>query len=99
MVKRPLVAPEVCAHYHSGKKYEIHVRLREVKKENIELNFSKNGFCIKAQRDDLVFATCRSLDVPVDPNKVKTKYYDVEGLLEIVAPLLKPIKTKRIPIR
>ncbi|MEM4188403.1 MAG: Hsp20/alpha crystallin family protein [Candidatus Hadarchaeum sp.] len=99
MVKRPLVAPEICAHYHSGKKYEIHVRLPQVKKENIELNFSKNGFCIKAQRDDLVFATCHSLDVPVDPNKVRTKYYDVEGLLEIVVPLLKPIKARRVPIR
>lgn len=99
MVKRPLVAPEICAHYHSGKRYEIHVRLPQVKKENIELNFSKDGFCIRAERDDLIFATCRSLEAPVDTNRIRTKYYDVEGLLEIVAPLLKPVKTKRIPIR
>ncbi|MGC8816717.1 MAG: Hsp20/alpha crystallin family protein [Candidatus Hadarchaeum sp.] len=99
MVKLPLVTPEICAHYHSGKRYEIHVRLPQVKKENIELKFSKNGFCIKARRDDLVFAACRSLDLPVDPNKVRTKYYDVEWLREIVAPLLKPVKARRIPIR
>ncbi|MGQ9788512.1 MAG: hypothetical protein ACUVQM_04320 [Candidatus Hadarchaeaceae archaeon] len=70
-----------------------------MKKENIELNFSKNGFCIKAQRNDPIFATCRHLEVPVGTNKIRTKYYDVEGLLEIVAPLLKPIKTRRIPAK
>jgi len=98
MVKLPMVAPEICAHYHSGQRYEIHVKLPRVKKENIELSFSKKGFCIKAPRDDVVFATCYKLELPVDTNRIKTKYYDVEGLLEIIAPLLKPVKTKRIPI-
>lgn len=98
MVKRPMVAPEVCVHQHSGKRYEIHVSLPQVKKENIELNFSKKGFCVKALRGDVIFAACHALEFPVDTNKIRTKYYDVEGLLEIIAPILKPVKTKRIPI-
>lgn len=99
MVKRTLVAPEVHTHYHSGKKYEIHVMLPRVKKENIDLNFSKKGFCVKAYRPDAIFSACHQLHHPVDVNKVKTKHYDVEGLLEITVPLLQPIVCKKIPIK
>ncbi len=97
--KQRLIAPEICAHYHSGKNYEVHVFLPKVKKEDIELNFHKNGFSVKGHRSDVIFAASHSLAHPVDVNKVKTQYYDVEGLLEITVPLLKPIVPRKITIK
>lgn len=98
MVKPRLITPEICAHYHSGKNYEVHVFLPRVKKEDIELNVHKKGFSVKGSKSDVIFAASRTLDHPIDVNKVKTKYYEVEGLLEIIAPLLKPIACRKVPI-
>lgn len=99
MAKKRVISPEVCTHHHSGKRYEIHVRLPRVRKENIELNFSKKGFCIKGSRSDVIFARCYSLEHSVDVNKVKTKFYNKDGLLEIIAPLTKPLRSKKITIK
>ncbi len=98
MVKR-MVTPEIHSHYHAGKKFEVHVMLPKVRKENIELTFDKKGFCVRGSRPDVEFAACHSFPHPVDMNKVKTKYYNVEGLLEINVPLLHPIATKKITIK
>lgn len=99
MPKIPNVAPEVCVHHHSGKNYEIHIKLPGVKKENIDLNFSRKGFSVKGTRADVVFAGSHSLEHSVDVNKIKTKHYDVEGLLEVIAPLVQPLRTKKIQVK
>ena len=99
MAKKRLISPEVCTHHHSGKKYEIHVRLPGVRKENIDLKFSKKGFCIKGSRADAIFSGCYSLAHSVNVNKVKTKFYDEDGLLEITVPLVQPLRSKKITIK
>lgn len=99
MSKPRLVTPEICAHYHSGKNYEIHVSLPKVEKENIELNVHKKGFSVKGTGPDVIFAASRTLDHPIDVKKVKTQYYEVQGLLEITAPLLKSIACRKVPIK
>ena len=99
MAKRLMVTPEIHSHCHEGQRFEIHVLLPRVKKGDVELNFHKTGFCVKGSRSDVIFAACHTLPNPVDVSKVTTKYYNVQGLLEITVPLLKPIINKRIPIR
>ncbi len=94
-----MVTPEICSHYHTGKRFEVHVSLPKVKRADIELSFHKKGFCVKASRPDVVFAACHSFEHPVDMKKVKTKYYNVEGLLEIDVPLLHPVAIKRIAVK
>ncbi len=99
MAKKSILAPEVHVHRHQDKKYEIHVKLPGVKKENIKLNFTKNGFCVEGSRREAVFNGCHTLEHPVNLNKIRTNYYDVGGTLEITAPISKPIKCKKVTIK
>jgi HSP20 family molecular chaperone IbpA len=98
IMAKKLVSPEVCVHQHEGKRYEIHVKLPGVKKEDIDLRFSRRGFCVEGTRGDTIFSGCYTLENSVDLNRVKTKFYDVEGLVEITAPIVKAVKSKKIRI-
>jgi HSP20 family molecular chaperone IbpA len=99
MAKKRVISPEVCTHHHPGKNYCIHIRLPGVRKENIDLKLSKKEFCVKGSRADVDFAGCYSLAHSVNVNKAKAKFYDKDGLLEIIVPLTEPLRRKKITVK
>lgn len=89
------IAPTVYAD-HDHENYYIQVELPRVKKEEIELEVSEKGFCVKGTREDLEFSSCYVLAHEVEAAKAKAKFEN--GLLDIVVPLAHPLSGIKIKI-
>ena len=74
---------------HDLENYYAQIEMAGVKKEDIELEVSENGFCIKGKRGEKEISGCWMLGHPVDINSVMAKYDT--GLLDIKMPLKNPI--------
>lgn len=81
---------------HDQKNYHIQVELPGVKKENIKLSVSAQSFCVQGTREDIDLLGCYVLAHPVNENKTKAKFEN--GLLNVMIPMKKPLKGKKIPI-
>jgi HSP20 family molecular chaperone IbpA len=85
----------IVCHDEKGEGYVIDIELPGVKKENIELSFGKNGFCVTGKREDVTYTGCYYLLHEVKVEEAKAKYKS--GLLRVTVPfkeILKPTKIK-----
>ena len=81
---------------HDDKDYYVQIELPGIKKEDIELTVSDQSFCIRAEREDVVYLGCYVLAHFADTGKVKTKF--LNGLLNIMIPLKKLKKGTKVKI-
>jgi HSP20 family protein len=81
---------------HDLKNYYIQVEMPGVKKEDLELSVSDQSFCVRGVREDIELLGCYVLAHPVDAEKVKAKFEN--GLLNVMIPLKKPLKGKKVAI-
>jgi HSP20 family protein len=93
--EKPTLAPTVYMD-HDLKNYYIQVELPGVKKEDVELSISEQSLCVKGPREDIELLGCYVLAHPVDTEKVKAKFEN--GLLNVMIPLKKPLKGKKVLI-
>jgi HSP20 family molecular chaperone IbpA len=64
-----------------------------VHKDSIDLKMRRDGFVLKAKRDDTDYETGGTFCCPVDVARVKADYDN--GLLKVVAPYEDPMKDAR----
>lgn len=70
---------------HDLENYYAQMELPGVKKEDIHLEVTENGLCIKGKRGEKDMSGCWMLAHGIDVEKVKARYDN--GLLDIVMPL------------
>jgi HSP20 family protein len=92
---KPVMTPTTYVD-HDQKNYYIQVEMPGVKKEKIELSISAQSFCVHGTREDVDLLGCYVLAHPVNEDKAKAKFEN--GLLNVMIPLKKPLKGKKIPI-
>jgi HSP20 family protein len=90
-----VLSPVVCLD-HDLDNYYIQIELPGVKKEDIELSVSEQSLCVRGSREDVDLMACYYLAHPVISEKSKAKYNN--GLLNVMVPLRKPLKGKKITI-
>ncbi len=94
---KTLVPPTVCA-YHDEKDENliVEVELPGVKKKDLKLEMTEDGFCATGERDDFCYQACYNFLHEIDANKTKAKFDS--GLLIITVPFEKPEKPREIAI-
>lgn len=94
---KTLVSPTVCA-YHDEKDENliVEVELPGVKKKDLKLQMTENGFCASGERDDFCYEACYNFMHEIDADEAKAKFDS--GLLTITVPFHKPAKPKELTI-
>ena len=94
---KTLVSPVVCG-YHDEKDENlvVEVELPGVKKKNLKLQMTEDGFCASGERDDFCYEACYNFMHEIDADKAKAKFDS--GLLTITVPFLKPEEPREITI-
>ncbi|KCZ73225.1 molecular chaperone (small heat shock protein) [Candidatus Methanoperedens nitroreducens] len=93
----PEVIPAICVD-HDRENYHIEIELPGVQKEKIDLEMGEESFCVRAPKEDLVYAACYTLAHHIDTEHVDARFDN--GLLTIKAPLKNPITVGvKIPIK
>ena len=85
-----LILPDVfIRHDENDENLLIDVNLPGAKKENIKLEFSKNGFCVDAKNKEgnIEFYGCYTVAHEIIVDKIEASYED--GVLKIKAPFKK----------
>ena len=100
MVKKKekvMVPPTVCA-YHDEKDENliIEVELPGVKKKDLKLEMTDEGFCASGERADSIYQACYRFLHEITLDEAKAKFDS--GLLTITVPFQKPAKPKEITI-
>jgi HSP20 family molecular chaperone IbpA len=94
--KKVKVVPNLSA-YHDDKEFTIHVELPGVKKENVAVDVTSDGFCVVAPREDFEYSSCYTLAHEIDPKRAKAKF--ASGLLTLNLPFKAKPRGKRIPVK
>lgn len=94
---KTLIAPTVCA-YHDEKDENliVEVELPGVKKKDLKLQMTEDGFCATGERDDFCYQACYNFLHEIDADKAKAKFDS--GLLTITVPFEKPENPREIAI-
>ncbi|MBC7119271.1 MAG: Hsp20/alpha crystallin family protein [Methanobacteriaceae archaeon] len=82
---------------HSKGEYNITIELPGVKKENINLEITEQGFCLNAKGTNFRYSGCWALAHKVNPKDVEAKFKN--GLLTIKVGLKKPPEGRKIKIK
>ena len=83
---------------HDLDNYYAQIELPGVKKEDVTLEVSRNGMCIKGKKGEQDVSGCWMLAHEVNVEKVEAKYS--EGLLDIRLPFKNPMTSgKKIVIQ
>ncbi len=95
--EKAMFSPIVCA-YHDGKDENliVQVELPGVKKKDVSLNMTDEGFCVSGERADFIYQICYSFLHEITPAKARAKFGS--GLLTITVPFRKPAKARQIAI-
>jgi len=95
--EKTLIVPTVYA-YHDEKDENliIEVELPGVKKKDVKVSMTDEGFCATGERDDFIYQTCYRFLHEITLDEAKAKFDS--GLLAITVPFMKPAKPKEIPI-
>jgi len=95
--EKAILSPTICA-YHDEKdeNLTIEVELPGVKKKDVSLNMTDEGFCVSGERADFIYRVCYSFLHEITQAEAKAKFYS--GLLTITVPFQKPAKPKEITI-
>ncbi len=81
---------------HDRERYRVQVELPEMNMDDIELEVSENGFCIKGSGKDSDIVGCYQLAHPVDQDNVYATFD--KGVLSVEIPLKFPIRGRRVEI-
>jgi HSP20 family protein len=81
---------------HTGKMYEIMVEVPGVKKGDIHLEMTEQGFCLNAEGESFKYSGCWSLAHRVKPETASAGFSD--GLLRITVELAEDVKGLEIPV-
>jgi len=95
--EKVVVSPAVCA-YHDEKDENliIEVELPGVKKKDVKLNMTDEGFCVTGERTDSIYETCHAFLHEVTLDGARAKFDS--GLLTITVPFQKPAQPKEVTI-
>ena len=91
------VLPNYWSAYHDEKGFTIEVALPTVRRENVAVDVTSNGFCVEAPRADFVYSSCYALAHEVDPEKARARF--ASGLLTLSLPFKARPRGKRIPVK
>jgi len=92
-----ITCPEVSVvHDEKDEGLEITVELPGVSKKDVDLNVSKQGFCVSANREDMRYEGCFQFAHEVDSDKTKAKFEN--GLLLMTVPFVEALCGKKIAI-
>ncbi|MGB9837463.1 Hsp20/alpha crystallin family protein [Methanothermobacter sp.] len=81
---------------HTGGMYEITVEVPGIKKSDIHLEMTEQGFCLNAEGERFKYGGCWSLAHRVKPETASASFAD--GLLKITVELAEDIKGLEIPV-
>jgi len=81
---------------HTGKIYEITVEVPGVKKSDIHLEMTEQGFCLNAEGEKFKYSGCWSLAHRVKPETASAGFSD--GLLRITVELAEGVKGLEVPV-
>jgi HSP20 family protein len=95
--KKVKVVPNFWSAYHDDKEFTIEVALPGVKKEDVTVDVTSDGFCVEAPREDFEYSSCYTLAHEVDPTKAKARF--ASGLLTLNLPFKTRPRGKRIPVK
>jgi HSP20 family protein len=95
--KKVKVVPNFWSAYHDDKEFTIEVSLPGVKKEDVTVDVTSDGFCVEAPREDFEYSSCYTLAHEIDPTKAKAKF--ASGLLTLNLPFKARPRGKRIPVK
>jgi len=95
--EKVMVVPTLCA-YHDEKDENliIEVELPGVKKKDVKLEMTEEGFCVSGEREDFIYQACYQFLHEITLNEAKAKFDS--GLLTVTVPFQKPVKPKEITI-
>ena len=94
---KTLVSARVCG-YHDEKDENliVEVELPGVKKKDLKLHVTEDGYCASGERDDFCYEACYKFMHEIDADKAKAKFDS--GLLAITVPCMKPEEPREITI-
>jgi HSP20 family protein len=95
--KKVKVVPNFWSAYHDDKGFTIEVALPGVKKEDVAVDVTSDGFCVEAPREDFEYSSCYTLAHEVDPEKARARF--ASGLLTLNLPFKAKPRGKRIPVK
>ena len=95
--EKVMFVPTVCA-YHDEKDENliIEVELPGVRKKDVKLEMTDEGFCVTGERADFIYQVCYSFLHEITLDEAKAKFES--GLLTITVPFQKPARAKEIPV-
>jgi len=95
--EKMMVVPTVCV-YHDEKDENliVEVELPGVKKKDVKLSMTDEGFCVTGERVDSIYQACYRFLHEITLDEAKAKFDS--GLLTITVPFQKPPKPKEIAI-
>lgn len=85
--------------YHDAKDRTViaEVELPGIRKKDIMLEAGREGFCVKAKRDDVTYDSCFHFEDRVYPARVHAEFDN--GLLRVTAPIdREELRAKRVTI-
>ncbi|MEM3437790.1 MAG: Hsp20 family protein [Nitrososphaerales archaeon] len=83
-------------HDEKDEGYDIEVELPGAKKEEINLYFWSRGFCVDANKEDVIYSGCYTLAHDISIDEVKAKFEN--GLLKIKVPFKEKLRARKILI-
>jgi HSP20 family protein len=94
---KTVVIPTLCA-YHDEKDENliIEVELPGVKKTDVKLSMTDEGFCITGERADFIYQVCYRFLHVITLDEAKANFNN--GLLTITVPFQKPVKPREVTI-
>ena len=95
--KKVKVVPNFWSAYHDDKEFTVEVALPGVKKEDVAVDVTSDGFCVEAPRGDFEYSSCYTLAHEVDPKKARARF--ASGLLTLNLPFRARPHGKRIPVK
>lgn len=95
--EKVIVIPTVCA-YHDEKDENliIEVALPGVKKNDVKMSMTDEGFCVTGERSDFIYQVCYQFLHEITLDEANAKFDS--GLLSVTVPFQKPAKPKEIAI-
>jgi len=96
--KEKVVVPPAVSAYHDEKDENliIEVELPGVKKKDVKLNMTDEGFCVMGERTDTIYERCYAFLHEITLDGARAKFDS--GLLTITVPFQKPAKPRELTI-
>jgi HSP20 family protein len=95
MKEKPNASPEICG-CQDNEKYTFEMEVPGVKRKDIDVQVTDDGFSLKAEKDDMIYTGCICLSNEIKQEKTTGTYK--EGMLILELPYKEPIKSRKLAI-